>query len=351
MRSAFALAAVALAAAAACRCSEKAVSARDVRFVPARAVEISRDIAAAGRIVPDVGSEVKVAPRLSGTLRRLHVGVGDLVRRGQLIAEIDRGTLATDLAHAEAQLAAAQADVDYARAVVERKRKLQARGLVSSDELEVAERDLRRSEAAAKSARAAVDAARVQLGYTRLTSPIDGVVASISTQQGETVAASFAAPTFVTIVDASRLKAIAYLDEFDVAAVKPGQRVSVTVDALPGEVFDGIVRSVNPQAVVRENVTSYVANIDFTSAIAGKLRPDMTANVTVATGRRSRAVVIPERAIVRDAAGQTYVFVQHGREVEKRRVRLGDAAAGGIVVREGLAAGEAIEAEPGPLAQ
>ena len=346
MRIRIVLAAVAIAAGGAFRCSEKPASAREVRFVPARAVEISRDVAATGRIVPDVGSEVKVAPRLSGTLRRLHVGVGDLVKRGQLIAEIDQGTLTADLAHAEAQLGAAQADADYARAVVERKRQLQARGLVSSDELEVAVRDLRRSEAAARSARAAVDAARVQLGYTKLYSPIDGVVASISTQQGETVAASFAAPTFVTIVDASRLKAVAYLDEFDVAMVKSGQRVTMSIDALPGQVVTGVIRSVNPQAVVRDNVTSYVANVDFTGDTAGKLRPDMTANVTIATGQRSRAVVVPERSVVRDAAGQAYVFVQNGRNVEKRRVRLGDAAAGGLVVREGLAGGESLEAEP-----
>jgi len=350
MRVGVILAVVAVAAGA-CRCGEKTVSGGNLRFVPVRSVEFSRDISATGRIVPDVGSEVKVAPRLSGTLRQLHVSVGDLVKRGQLIAEIDEGTLASDLRRANAELVQAQADAEYARAVEQRKRKLHDRGLVSSDELEVAERDLRRAEAASSSARAAVDAARVQLGYTKLYSPIDGVVASISTQQGETVAASFAAPTFVTIVDASRLKAVAYLDEFDVALVKPGQRVTLTVDALPGETFGGLVRSVNPQAVVRDNVTSYVANIDFTSDTAGKLRPDMTANVSIATGQRTRAIVIAERSVVRDANGQTYVFVQKGGEVEKRRVRLGDAASGGIVVREGLAGGESIEAEPNPIPQ
>jgi len=113
----------------------------------------------------------------------------------------------------------------------------------------------------------------------------------------------------------------------------------------------GVIRSVNPQAVVRDNVTSYVANVDFTGDTAGKLRPDMTANVTIATGQRSRAVVVPERSVVRDAAGQAYVFVQNGRNVEKRRVRLGDAAAGGLVVREGLAGGESLEAEPNPPSQ
>jgi len=350
MRAGVILAVIAVAAGA-CRCGEKTVSGGNLRFVPVRAVELSRDISATGRIVPDVGSEVKVAPRLSGTLRQLHVGVGDLVKRGQLIAEIDEGTLASDLKRANAELVQAQADAEYARAVEQRKRKLHDRGLVSSDELEVAERDLRRAEAAASSARASVDAARVQLGYTKLYSPIDGVVASISTQQGETVAASFAAPTFVTIVDASRLKAVAYLDEFDVALVKAGQRVTVTVDALPGETFVGVVRSVNPQAVVRDNVTSYVANIDFTSDTAGKLRPDMTANVSIGTGQRTRAIVIPERSVVRDANGQTYVFVQKGADVEKRRVRLGDTAGGGIVVREGLTGGESIEAEPNPVSQ
>lgn len=340
-------AAIGIAAVSACRCSDKSVSARDIRLVPARTVEVSRDISASGRIVPDVGSEVKVAPRLSGTLRRLHVSVGDIVQKGQLIAEIDEGSLGADLRHAEADLRSARAEADYARAVFERKQRLHARGLVSSDELDVAERDLRRAEAASQSADAAVDSARTQLGYTKLYAPIDGIVASISTQQGETVAASFAAPTFVTIVDTKRLKAVAYLDEFDVAMVRPGQHVTLTVDALPGEAFAGIVRSVNPQAVVRENVTNYVANIDFANGASDKLRPDMTANVTIETGQRSSAVIIPQQTIVRDAAGETYVYVKSARGLEKRRVRLGDAAAGGIIVREGVAGGEMLETEPG----
>jgi hypothetical protein len=164
------------------------------------------------------------------------------------------------------------------------------------------------------------------------------------------VAASFAAPTFVTIVDPSKLKLLAYIDEFDVALIKADQQVTFTADALPSETFAGVIRAVNPQAVIRDNVTNYVANVELVAGSTDRLRPDMSVDVVIETGLRSRFLIIPESAVVREGE-KTYVYVRQATRLEKRRVQLGDAAGEGLRVREGITDGEMVVLNPDVVTQ
>ena len=168
--------------------------------------DIGSSVIATGVIKPSVGSEVRVGSRVSGIVKQLHVSIGDRVKEGQLLAELDQTELASRLNQATAALKNARTRLEYARLDVGRKRELNEQNFVSQSELDEAERlqDIAVSEL--EQAEANLDYARIQLGYTKIHAPISGVVASVSTQEGETVAASFAAPTFVTIIDLERLE-------------------------------------------------------------------------------------------------------------------------------------------------
>ena len=128
---------------------------------------------------------------------------------------------------------------------------------------------------------AELDEAKTRLSYATITAPIDGIVGTITTQEGETVAAGFAAPNFVTIVDLGQLQVDAYVDEADIGKVKAGQESSFTVDAFPGEEFHGRVRAVYPTAIIQDNVVYYDVVIEIEDSYAGRLRPEMTASVTL----------------------------------------------------------------------
>src|SRR5258705_1869629 len=158
-------------------------------------------VKATGVTKPMIGAEVRVGSRVSGVVRRLFVRIGDRVEKGQLLAELDDRDLAARYREASASVELAQANLDYARADLERKRELRASELLAPSELDVAQRGFAVAEQQVAGARASLQFATAQLGYSRIVAPIAGVVASVSTQEGETVAASFAAPTFLTLVD------------------------------------------------------------------------------------------------------------------------------------------------------
>jgi len=187
-------------------------------------------VKATGVVKPRIGAEVKVGSRVSGAVARLHVRIGDRVARGQLLAELETRELLARRDQAQAALAAAEATLQYARADLGRKQALRASELVSAADLDVAERTRGVAEQQQAEAAANLDFARTQVGYARIAAPIAGIVASVSTQEGETVAASLAAPTFVTLVDLARLEVWAYVDETDIGRVETGQAARFTVD-------------------------------------------------------------------------------------------------------------------------
>lgn len=238
-------------------------------------------VRATGVIRPMIGAEVRVGSRVSGVVRRLFVRIGDRVAKGQLLAELDDRDLAARAREAQAALELAQANLDFARADLARKRELHASALLASSELDLTRRAHAVAEQQVAGARASLQLATTQRGYARIVAPIAGIVSSVSTQEGETVAASFAAPTFLTLVDLARLEVWAYVDETDVGRIHTGQRARFTVDTYGSSEFEGLVTTVYPKAEIRDNVVNYVAVIRFTPPDGRTLRPDMTTTVRI----------------------------------------------------------------------
>ena len=293
-------------------------------------------VKATGVVKPRVGAEVRVGSRVSGVVARLHVRIGDRVRRGQLLAELETRELDARRDQAEAALAAAQATTEFARSDFERRRELHAAALLPSADLEVAERARRVAVEQRSEAAASLDFARTQLGYARITAPIAGVVASVSTQEGETVAASLSAPTFVTLVDLDRLEVWAYVDETDIGRVETGQAARFTVDTYPDHEFEGRVAAVYPQAEVRDNVVNYVAVVTFDPPRTRTLRPEMTATVRVALATRADVLALP-RGAVRREDGRTFVV---GADGARRVVTVGSRDETHVEIVDGLREGD-----------
>jgi multidrug efflux pump subunit AcrA (membrane-fusion protein) len=351
---------------------------------------VSATVVAVGAVKARIGSEVRVGSRISGRVWKLRANIGDRIERGQIIAELETAELdaliaqrRAELKLAEAKLAAfatlspeeearAQADVmrfeaEAALAAEElaRQQALLERALVprataetardrhavTKAQLESARRTLelvraasaegrRQAEADVERARAALESATVDRSFTVLRSPIAGVIASVATQEGETVAAGLSAPTFVTIVDLERLQVNAYVDEVDIGKVATGQKAVFTVDAFPARDFSARVAAIYPTATIQDNVVKYIVALDIDDVYAGLLRPEMTASVRIELEARS-VLAVPVRAIRQDAA-RSIVYVLNRDRPEMRRVRVGWREGAWVEVTDGLAEGERI---------
>ncbi len=239
-------------------------------------------VKATGVIKPRVGAEVRVGSQVSGVVKRLYVQVGDSVRKGQLLAELDDRDLVAKRDQAAAEVQQMQADLEYARADLARKRDLAAARVLTPSDLEAAERADAVAQRQVDAAKANLAVAAAQVEYAKITAPIDGVVSSVTTQEGETVAASFAAPTFLTLLDPSRLEVWAYVDETDIGRVHAGQRARFTVDTYGDHEFTGRVTAIYPSAEIRDNVVNYVTVVRFDRPRGRILRPEMTTTVRIA---------------------------------------------------------------------
>jgi RND family efflux transporter MFP subunit len=209
------------------------------------------------------------------------------------------------------------------------------------DELKIAQADI-------EQARAALNYAEIQLSYATIKAPISGVIASITTQEGENVAVGLSAPTFVTIVDLSRLQVDVFVDETDIGKVKVGQGATFTVDAYPGKEFSGKVIAIYPKAITQQNVVYYDVVIAINDT-EGLLRPDMTASVTIYAVKRENVLTVPNRAIRREE-GKRYVYTAADNVISKREVKVGFRDSNYTEIVEGLKEGERVilgEVEPG----
>jgi HlyD family secretion protein len=277
-------------------------------------VEVARGdlvqaISAAGSL--EAVTTVNVGSQVSGVVQTLFADYNDIVRKGQTLARLDPSLFRTQVEQAEANLIRAEADVDRlkvsreaARLALDRTARLAEKRLVSDADLETAQVALASAEAQVRSAQASVaqsaaslNQARVNLAHTIITSPIDGIVLSRAVDTGQTVAASMQAPTlFILAADLTRMHLNASIDESDVGAIAPGQAVTFRVDAYPDEPFAGRVAQVRLQAVVSQNVVTYATVIDVENPQL-KLKPGMTATVTVEVARRADALVVPASAL------------------------------------------------------
>lgn len=254
---------------------------------------------------------VQVGTQVSGTIKALHADFNSQVRQGQVVAELEQSLFQAQVEQASATLTRLQADRDRARVQVEdaqiklkRARELSARQLLPTSDLDTAESTARQAEASLKSAEAQIVQARaslnqnqVNLSYTVIKAPIDGIVVSRNVDVGQTVAASMQAPTlFVLAKDLAEMQVSAAIDESDIGRIHPGQSVTFKVDAYPDDIFTGTVRQVRLQPVVTQNVVSYTTIITVPNPTL-KLRPGMTANVTVEISRAENVLRIPAAAL------------------------------------------------------
>jgi len=226
------------------------------------------------------------------------------------------------------------------------------RHAVAKAELESARRTLeliraghtegrKQAEADVDRARAALESATVDRAFTVLTAPIAGVVASVATQEGETVAAGLNAPTFVTIVDLERLQVNAYVDEVDIGKIEDGQSATFTVDAFPARDFKGRVAAIYPTATIQDNVVKYIVALDIDDEYAGLLRPEMTASVRIDLDQRT-VLAVPTRAIRQEGGRSVVHVVADGGGTEARPVRVGWRDGPWAEITEGLAEGDRI---------
>jgi len=303
--------------------------------------DMGSSVLATGIIKPGVGAEVRVGSRVSGIVKQLYVNIGDQVEKGQLLGELDRTEFSARYNQALAALESARARLNYDTLSLKRQQALKKKNFTSQDKVDEAERAYEVAESDLKQAKANLDYASIQLGYTRIRAPIPGVVASISTQEGETVAASFMAPTFVIIIDLARLEVRAYVDETDIGRIKKGQQASFTVDTYPGIDFEGKVTAIYPKAEMRDNVVNYVTIIDITGNKGYTLRPEMTTTVRIFQQTRPKVLAIPKRAIRREG-GKKHVYVVKGTHPEKRWVNTGWTDGEYIEITRGLLEGERV---------
>jgi RND family efflux transporter MFP subunit len=303
--------------------------------------DIGTVVKATGIVRPMVGAEVRVGSRVSGVVRRLPVRIGDTVARGQLLAELSAQDLAARRDQAAAALESARASLDYVRSDLARKRELARAALLPPSELELAERAFTVARLAVADAEAGLAYARTQLGYARIVAPIAGIVASVTTQEGETVSASLAAPTFVTILDLDRLEVWAYVDETDIGRVRVGQQARFTVDTYADHEFTGRVTAIYPQAEIRDNVVNYVAVLRVAPEREHTLRPEMTTAVTIAIETRAGVLTVPRRALRREG-GRSFVLCPRGEGVERRFVKTGSRDESDWEVTEGLREGDEV---------
>lgn len=302
---------------------------------------LAATVLASGVIRPQVGAQVAVGSRISGVLRKLHVTVGARVETGQLLAELDREEAEASLERASAALATAEADQSFAQREYDRALVLSRRGFIPDSELSAAQRTLETSTARVRESRAALTNAQVLLDFTEIRAPISGVVGTVATQEGETVAASLSAPTFLTIVDLSRLEVWAYIDETDVGLAAPGQRATFTVSTYPDAEFSGRVVAVRPMADVIDNVVTYITRIAIDDRRGLTLRPEMTTTIRIAREGRRAAIAVPNGALRRDATG-TYVLLVTAAGTERRDVRVGFRGSEHSEILAGLGVGDRV---------
>jgi RND family efflux transporter MFP subunit len=303
--------------------------------------DIGSFVKATGIIKPRIGAEVRVGSRVSGVVKRLNVRIGDRVIKGQLLAELDDRDLIARRDEAAAALQQAETNRTYATADLQRKRQLTDEGILARSDLDLAQRAADVGDKQVTAARASLAYATTQLAYARIEAPISGIVASISTQEGETVAASFAAPTFVTLVDLSRLEVWAYIDETDIGRIRVGQDARFTVDTYGNQEFEGRVTAVYPKAEIRDNVVNYVAVLRFDPPRDRTLRPEMTTTVRVALDLRRNVLAVPIRAVHRDG-DRTFVYSRRGETIERRPVTTGSRDDAYWEIVDGLREGEEV---------
>lgn len=330
---------------------------------------ISNAVTATGTVEPV--TEVDVGTQVSGIVSKLYADYNDVVTAGQLIAKMDTVTLHAELQSATAQLNKSKSEYDYQQRNYARNKVLYEKKLISDSEYETATYNYEQAKANYEESQASMVKVRRNLEYATITSPINGVVINRAVEEGQTVAAGFETPTLFTIAaDLTKMQIIADVDEADIGSVLEGQRVSFTVDAYPNDVFEGKVEQIrlgdssessssstsSTSTVVTYEVVISAENPDL------KLKPRLTANITIYTLEKNDILVIPNKALrfVADQeilksigitidnataeapAGEKIVWVKNGNRLEPKSVTVGSGNNNVTEVTSGLSEGEEV---------
>lgn len=312
---------------------------------------IQTSITATGTIEPV--TSVTVGTQVSGIVNKLYVDYNSEVKKGQIIAELDKTNLISELNTAKANLSSAQSTLAYEQNNFQRYKTLYDKGLVSADEFETARLSYLKAKDQVTTSSQSVQKAQTNLGYATITSPIDGVVLSKAVEEGQTVAASFNTPELFTIAqDLTNMRVIADIDEADIGGVKEGQRVSFTVDAFPDDQFEGHVTQVRQQATTESNVVTYEVVISAPNNDL-KLKPGLTANVTIFTLEKNDVLTVPAKALrftineallqegqkIEDCPGNHKLWTLDGNTFKAHAVEIGTSNGVSTEIISGIAAG------------
>lgn len=256
---------------------------------------ISTSITATGTIEPV--TKVEVGTQVSGIIDKIYVDYNSVVKKGQVIAELDKTNLVSELNSAQSNLANAQSNLTYQKANYSRYKNLYEKGLIAANDFENARLSYEQAQQQVKIQQQSVEKARTNLGYATITSPIDGIILSKEVEEGQTVASAMTTPTLFNIAqDLTDMRVIADIDEADIGGVVEGQRVTFTVDAFPDDVFDGSVTQVRQEATTESNVVTYEVVISAPNDDL-KLKPGLTANVTIYTLEKNNVLTVPAKAL------------------------------------------------------
>ncbi|MBU1184813.1 MAG: efflux RND transporter periplasmic adaptor subunit [Proteobacteria bacterium] len=313
-----------------------------------------------GIIKSQVGAVVKIGARATGRVDKMHVKVGDRVQAGQLIARIDdretvknidqqkaalqvvENTLAQIKLTYPEKIREAEANFTYARLAFAREKALIQKEYTTKDALEKAESQFQAAEATLKrlkdefatqekitaatirETRAQLEQQEIRLTYTRIYSPITGIISDVTAQEGETIVAGLQVANLVTVLDPTRLEMWIYIDETDIGRAKTDQKVEYTVDTYPERTFSGTIEKINPQPVVKENIVYYLSTVEVTPNEARFLRPEMTTHVKIVTTEKTGVLTVPNAAIKFEKGRQiAYRVVKGPEKVEKAELKLG----------------------------
>ncbi len=239
---------------------------------------ISNTVTATGTL--EATNTVVVGTQVSGVIEKLYVDFNSKVKKGQLLAELDKSTLNSNLENAEADISNAAAEVEYQKSNFERNEKLFEKQMISESDYDLSRYNYKRSEAALKSSKANLSKAKQYLSYANIYAPINGIVMNRAVEEGQTVAASMNTPELFTIAnDLAEMQVEADVDEADIGLVTEGQRVEFTVDAFPDETFSGKITQVRLQPKESANVITYTVIVTVANPEL-KLKPGMTASIT-----------------------------------------------------------------------
>ena len=316
--------------------------------------DITSSVTATGSIEPV--TLVEVGTQVSGIVSRIFVDYNTVVKKGQVIAELDKVNLMSELSTAQANAASAKAQLKYQTDNHARYKQMYDKGLISANDYESARLSYEQARQQYQTSLNSVDRAKTNLGYATITSPIDGIVLKRAVEEGQTVAASFSTPTLFTIAkDLTDMRVIADIDEADIGEVKEGQRVTFTVDAFPDDVFTGCVTQVRQEATTESSVVTYECVISAPNKDL-KLKPGLTANATIFTKEIKHVLCVPHKALkftpndkllqedekIVDCKGEHKVWIREGKTFKAVAVTIGNSNGTTTEILSGLKSGQKV---------